>query len=140
MYQPAPQPPLTLLSPRRRVWNPHTVQVLPKAGSDLLGVTLGKGHSLASPSTTTGMELGVCPNTWNTLSLAGGMGGDILIDIGSGPTIYQLLSACEVFREIIMSDYTELNLREVDKWLKKELGAYDWSPAVQYVCELEGDR
>lgn len=43
------------------------------------------------------------------------MGGDILIDIGSGPTIYQLLSACEVFREIIMSDYTELNLREVDK-------------------------
>lgn len=55
------------------------------------------------------------PNTWNTLSLAGGMGGDILIDIGSGPTIYQLLSACEVFREIIMSDYTELNLREVDK-------------------------
>lgn len=80
------------------------------------------------------------PNTWNTLSLAGGMGGDILIDIGSGPTIYQLLSACEVFREIIMSDYTELNLREVDKWLKKELGAYDWSPAVQYVCELEGDR
>ncbi|XP_019814370.2 indolethylamine N-methyltransferase [Bos indicus] len=78
-------------------------------------------------------------NLFETFS-PGGMGGDILIDIGSGPTIYQLLSACEVFREIIMSDYTELNLREVDKWLKKELGAYDWSPAVQYVCELEGDR
>ncbi|KAB1276725.1 Indolethylamine N-methyltransferase [Camelus dromedarius] len=72
--------------------------------------------------------------------LHGGVGGDILIDIGSGPTIYQLLSACEAFREIIVSDYTEQNLWELEKWLKKEPGAYDWSPAVQYVCELEGDR
>ena len=80
------------------------------------------------------------PNTWNKLSLAGGIGGDILIDVGTGPTIYQLISACEAFREIIMSDYSELNLREVDKWLKKDPGAYDWSPAMQYVCGLEGDR
>ena len=80
------------------------------------------------------------PHTWNTLPPAGGLGGDILIDVGTGPTIYQLLSACEAFREIIMSDYSELKLREVDKWLKKEPGAYDWSPAMQYVCELEGDR
>ena len=45
------------------------------------------------------------------------MGGDILIDVGTGPTIYQLLSACEAFREIIVSDYSELNLRGVDKGL-----------------------
>uniref|UniRef100_A0A8D0Q6T6 Indolethylamine N-methyltransferase n=1 Tax=Sus scrofa TaxID=9823 RepID=A0A8D0Q6T6_PIG len=77
-------------------------------------------------------------NLFQTFS--SGVGGDILIDIGTGPTIYQLLSACEVFREIIVSDYTDQNLREVEKWLKKEPGAYDWSPAVQYVCELEGDR
>ncbi|XP_010969600.2 indolethylamine N-methyltransferase [Camelus bactrianus] len=78
-------------------------------------------------------------NLFQTFS-SGGVGGDILIDIGSGPTIYQLLSACEAFREIIVSDYTEQNLWELEKWLKKEPGAYDWSPAVQYVCELEGDR
>lgn len=71
------------------------------------------------------------PHTWNTLSPAGGIGGDILIDVGTGPTIYQLISACEAFREIIMSDYSELNLREVDKWLKKDPGAYDWSPAIR---------
>lgn len=71
---------------------------------------------------------------------AGGIGGDVLIDIGSGPTIYQLLSACETFREIIATDYTEQNLRELQRWLSQEPGAYDWSPAVQYVCELEGDR
>lgn len=70
----------------------------------------------------------------------GGVKGDLLIDIGSGPTIYQLLSACESFKEIIVSDYTDQNLRELQKWLKKEPGAFDWSPVVTYVCDLEGNR
>ncbi|XP_051708840.1 indolethylamine N-methyltransferase isoform X1 [Oryctolagus cuniculus] len=78
-------------------------------------------------------------NLFQTFS-AGGVGGDVLIDIGSGPTVYQLLSACEAFREIIVTDYLEQNLRELQRWLSGEPGAYDWSPAVQYVCELEGDR
>ncbi|GAB5577095.1 nicotinamide N-methyltransferase [Prionailurus iriomotensis] len=69
-----------------------------------------------------------------------GVKGDLLIDIGSGPTIYQLLSACESFKEIIVTDYTEQNLQELQKWLKKEPGAFDWSPVVTYVCELEGNR
>ena len=69
-----------------------------------------------------------------------GVKGDLLIDIGSGPTIYQLLSACESFKEIIATDYTDQNLQELEKWLKKEPGAFDWSPVVTYVCELEGNR
>ncbi|NWS61843.1 NNMT methyltransferase, partial [Chunga burmeisteri] len=69
-----------------------------------------------------------------------GMKGDILIDIGCGPTIYQLLSACEHFQEIIALDYTDRNRRELERWLKKEAGAFDWQPVVKYVCELEGDR
>lgn len=69
-----------------------------------------------------------------------GLQGDVLIDIGSGPTIYQLLSACESFKEIIATDYTDQNLQELEKWLKKEPGAFDWSPVVTYVCELEGNR
>ncbi|XP_067421834.1 nicotinamide N-methyltransferase [Emydura macquarii macquarii] len=66
--------------------------------------------------------------------------GDTLIDIGSGPTIYQLLSACESFKEIIATDYTYRNHLELEKWLKNEPGAFDWSPVVKYVCELEGNR
>lgn len=69
-----------------------------------------------------------------------GVKGDLLIDIGSGPTIYQLLSACESFKEIIATDYTDQNLLELQKWLRKEPGAFDWSPVVAYVCELEGNR
>ncbi|XP_050777466.1 nicotinamide N-methyltransferase-like [Gopherus flavomarginatus] len=66
--------------------------------------------------------------------------GDTLIDIGSGPTIHQLLSACESFKEIIASDYTYRNHWELEKWLKNEPGAFDWTPVVKYVCELEGNR
>ncbi|NWW72344.1 NNMT methyltransferase, partial [Climacteris rufus] len=69
-----------------------------------------------------------------------GLRGDLLIDVGCGPTIYQLLSACEHFQEIIALDYTDQNRWELEKWLKNEAGAFDWVPLVKYVCELEGDR
>ncbi|XP_060106508.1 nicotinamide N-methyltransferase-like [Heteronotia binoei] len=72
--------------------------------------------------------------------LSGGLKGDTLIDIGSGPTIYQLLSACESFQEIIATDYVDENREEMQRWLRKEPGAFDWSPVAKYVCELEGDR
>ncbi|XP_014710984.1 nicotinamide N-methyltransferase isoform X1 [Equus asinus] len=75
-----------------------------------------------------------------TFKSAGGLKGKLLIDIGSGPTIYQLLSACESFEEIIATDYTDKNRLELEKWLKKMPGAFDWSPVVKYVCELEGNR
>ncbi|XP_074072818.1 nicotinamide N-methyltransferase-like [Macrotis lagotis] len=72
--------------------------------------------------------------------MGGRVKGDVLIDIGSGPTIYQFLSACEFFKEIVATDYIDQNLEELNKWLKKEPGAFDWCPVVKYVCELEGDR
>ncbi|XP_074832833.1 nicotinamide N-methyltransferase-like [Carettochelys insculpta] len=71
---------------------------------------------------------------------SGELQGDTLIDIGSGPNIHQLLSACESFQEIIASDYTDRNRQELEQWLKNEPGAFDWTPVVKYVCELEGDR
>ncbi|XP_029428896.1 indolethylamine N-methyltransferase-like [Rhinatrema bivittatum] len=70
---------------------------------------------------------------------SGDVRGDTLIDIGTGPSIYHLLSACECFREIIATDYLDRNLQELERWLKMEPGAFDWSPVVKYVCELEGD-
>nr|XP_014696404.2 LOW QUALITY PROTEIN: indolethylamine N-methyltransferase-like [Equus asinus] len=83
----------------------------------------------------------LCPTLQLSLTCTpGGMGGDILINIGPGPTIYLLLSACEAFQEVMATDYTEQNLQELEKWLRKEPGADDWSPAMQYVCELEGNR
>ncbi|XP_029428630.1 indolethylamine N-methyltransferase-like [Rhinatrema bivittatum] len=75
-----------------------------------------------------------------TTFASGAIRGDTLIDIGSGASIYQFLSACEFFREIIASDYSDQCLQELKKWLKKESGTFDWSSTVKFVCELEGDR
>nr|XP_008120809.1 PREDICTED: nicotinamide N-methyltransferase-like [Anolis carolinensis] len=69
-----------------------------------------------------------------------GIRGDTLIDIGSGPSIYQLLSACESFREIIVTDFLEQNRVEIRKWLEKDPEAFDWTSMVKYTCQMEGDR
>uniref|UniRef100_A0A8C5SFV2 Nicotinamide N-methyltransferase n=1 Tax=Laticauda laticaudata TaxID=8630 RepID=A0A8C5SFV2_LATLA len=71
---------------------------------------------------------------------SGVLKGGTLIDIGSGPTIYQLLPACGSFENIIATDYLDKNCQEITKWVKKEPGAFDWSSVVQYVCQLEGNR
>ncbi|XP_075046683.1 indolethylamine N-methyltransferase-like [Mixophyes fleayi] len=70
----------------------------------------------------------------------GGVEGDTLIDFGAGPSIYQLLSACEVFNNIITSDFLEKSRVELQKWLRKDPNALDWTPFIKYVCELEGNR
>ncbi|XP_044134397.1 nicotinamide N-methyltransferase-like isoform X1 [Bufo gargarizans] len=70
----------------------------------------------------------------------GGVRGDTLLDFGTGPTIYQHLSACEVFDKIIVSDFLEQNRAEFRKWLNKDPDAFDWTPIIKHVCELEGNR
>lgn len=101
---------------------------------------LEKYYSFGSTHTAENQILRLLLKKLFSIFCVAGVKGDLLIDIGSGPTIYQLLSACESFKTIIASDYTDQNLQELEKWLKKEPGAFDWSPVVTYVCELEGNR
>jgi len=68
-----------------------------------------------------------------------GLHGHRLLDVGSGPTIHQVLSACEVFDEIYLSDLTELNRNELRLWLDDSPEAFNWSQIIQYVCDLEGN-
>ncbi|XP_075462664.1 nicotinamide N-methyltransferase-like [Ascaphus truei] len=71
---------------------------------------------------------------------SGRVRGDTLIDISSGASVYQLLSASDIFKEIIVVEFTEPNVQEFEKWLKKDPGAADWSYAAKALCELEGNR
>ncbi|XP_077312252.1 nicotinamide N-methyltransferase-like [Lithobates pipiens] len=71
---------------------------------------------------------------------SGRVEGNSLIDIGSGPSIYNILSACENFKQIYLTDYSEGNLREVEKWLKGDSEAYDWSRYIKYICKIENHR
>ncbi|XP_075459237.1 nicotinamide N-methyltransferase-like [Ascaphus truei] len=66
--------------------------------------------------------------------------GDTLIDISLGSTVFHLFSASDIFKEIIVIEFTEPNIQEFEKWLKKDPGAADWSYAAKALCELEGNR
>ncbi|KAM9296647.1 nicotinamide N-methyltransferase-like [Gastrophryne carolinensis] len=66
--------------------------------------------------------------------------GKTLIEIGTGPCIYSLLSACEAFEDIIVSDFTDSNREAFKDWLLERPGAFEWSSIVKHVCHLEGDR
>ncbi|KAI2668476.1 Nicotinamide N-methyltransferase [Labeo rohita] len=69
---------------------------------------------------------------------AGEHKGKLLIDVGSGPSIHSVLSACDHYDEIVLSDFASNNRREIEKWLKNQEGSLDWKPVLQYVCELDG--
>ncbi|XP_068617026.1 phenylethanolamine N-methyltransferase-like [Brachionichthys hirsutus] len=71
----------------------------------------------------------------------GDMRGERLLDVGSGPTLYQVMSACEVFNQVILTDFLEANRRELRLWLQNEGGSkMNWTPFLQHVCKLEGRR
>ncbi|KAM3922653.1 indolethylamine N-methyltransferase-like [Leptodactylus fuscus] len=67
-----------------------------------------------------------------------GVKGKTLIDIGHGPTIYQDLSACEAFDEIIGADYTDRNREYYERSLRNEPGTFNWDAVIQQVCDMEG--
>lgn len=74
-------------------------------------------------------------------SFPGDVSGKLLVDIGSGPTLYQVLSGCEVFNEVLLTDFLEVNRKELRRWLQDEGGCgLDWTPYLEYVCKLEGRR
>ncbi|XP_031699912.1 phenylethanolamine N-methyltransferase [Anarrhichthys ocellatus] len=71
----------------------------------------------------------------------GDVNGELLVDIGSGPTLYQVLSGCEVFNKVLLTDFLEVNRQELRGWLRDEGGSsLDWTPYLQHVCKLEGRR
>ncbi|XP_035664686.1 nicotinamide N-methyltransferase-like [Branchiostoma floridae] len=72
-----------------------------------------------------------------TFSQDKGYGGRLL-DVGSGPTVYQLVSASRVFPEIVCSDFHKGALAEIKKWKESDTCAFDWSPFFQHVAGLEG--
>jgi ubiquinone/menaquinone biosynthesis C-methylase UbiE len=59
-----------------------------------------------------------------------------LLEVGGGPTIYQLASAAYKVKNITFTDYLEENLAEIREWADKS-GDF-WDKFVQYALEKEG--
>ncbi len=60
-----------------------------------------------------------------------------LLEIGGGPTIYQLISASRKVDEIVFSDFLEENRNEVKKWVFGEPEAFNWDECFEAVLRLE---
>lgn len=69
---------------------------------------------------------------------AGVRKSDILLELGGGPTIYQVITASKIVKSIYFSDYLEENLKEVRKWLRDNPKAWNWDGFIQTVLKLEG--
>jgi hypothetical protein len=61
-------------------------------------------------------------------------------EFGGGPTIYQLISAARYNLTIDVSDYLEVNLQELVKWLKDQPDQFHWDAFVAHALRLEGGR
>lgn len=62
----------------------------------------------------------------------------LMLDFGSGPTIYSLITASVRVKEIHVCDYVESNLDEVRKWLRRDPTAFNWREFIETTLELEG--
>ncbi|MBC7234391.1 MAG: methyltransferase domain-containing protein [Chloroflexi bacterium] len=62
----------------------------------------------------------------------------LTLDFGGGPTLYASLVAAGRVREIHLADYSPANLKQVRLWLGQASEAFDWTPFVRAILELEG--
>lgn len=64
--------------------------------------------------------------------------GGRMLELGSGPTIYQLLAAAPVVRSIDIADRLPANLDAIGRWLDRAPDAFDWRPFVRATLLREG--
>ncbi len=61
-----------------------------------------------------------------------------ILEVGGGPTIYQLISAAPKAKIIHFTDYSQANLAEVSRWLQGSSQAFDWRSYIEYAIKAEG--
>lgn len=62
-----------------------------------------------------------------------------LLELGGGPTIYQLITASKHAKEIHFSDHLDVNLDEVKLWRENGQKAFDWKSFFREALILEGE-
>ena len=61
-----------------------------------------------------------------------------LLELGGGPTIYQLISAAPKIENIVFTDYLEENLQVIRDWRANSKNIFDWTPYFERVLTAEG--
>ena len=64
----------------------------------------------------------------------------LVMDLGCGPSIANIISASSWSHRIYMAELLEGNRREISKYLCRAEDAWDWSPYFDFHSELETDQ
>lgn len=64
--------------------------------------------------------------------------GKTILDVGCGPSVYTALLASRTFDDIVLSEFVPGNREQLERWIRNESNALDWSPVVEYVARVEG--
>lgn len=68
----------------------------------------------------------------------GNVHGKTLLDIGTGPTIHTVISACPYVQNIILSDYSQVNRDALGDWKDDKLQT--GSALCQFVLDIEDGK
>lgn len=63
---------------------------------------------------------------------------DSMLEVGGGPTIYQIISASRRVAHIDFSEFLQANLTVVRSWLEKKPDSFNWDIYFKRVLEMEG--
>ena len=67
-------------------------------------------------------------------------GEGLVLDLGCGPSIANIISATSWSHNIYMADLLEGNRREIVKYLCQDEEAWDWRPYIEFHTELESSQ
>lgn len=66
--------------------------------------------------------------------------GLAMLDVGTGPTIYQLIAASGKVSSISCGEFLGQNLRKVHAWVQSLPESFDWSLFTERILLLEGEK
>ncbi len=67
-----------------------------------------------------------------------GVNGGKMLEIGGGPTVYQLMAASRRVDSILFTDFSEGNRREVEQFRANGADAFKWDDWLRFQLFLEG--
>lgn len=62
-----------------------------------------------------------------------------VLELGGGPTLYQLMNIADEVKEIHFTDYVEDNLNEIRAWKNNESPAFDWNNFFKAALMIKND-
>lgn len=63
----------------------------------------------------------------------------MVLELGGGPTLYQLMNIVDKVKEIHFTDYVEDNLNEIRAWKNSESSAFDWKDYFKAALMIKND-